>query len=79
MFTPHLATRDSVYIFPMGLTYNAEYFLLLKQHWVYYKDGSYDEEAMANEVITDTVNYQVVDTDGTLYMVRRRSPRFAAS
>lgn len=79
MFTPHLATRDSVYIFPMGLGYGAEYYMLLKKHWVYYKNEDYNEEDMVEELVADTVNYRVIDTDGNLYLVRRRSPRLAAS
>ena len=32
MFEPHLAARDSVYMFPIGLGHNAEYYLLLDHH-----------------------------------------------
>ena len=78
MFTPHLATRDSVYIFPMGLGYGAEYYMLLKKHWVYYKNEDYNEEDMVEELVADTVNYRVIDTDGNLYLVRCLSPRFSA-
>lgn len=78
MFTPHLATRDSVYILPMGLGYGAEYYMLLKKHWVYYKNEDYNEEDMVEELVADTVNYRVIDTDGNLYLVRCLSPRFSA-
>lgn len=67
MFTPHLATRDSVYIFPMGLAYDAEYYLLLQHHWCYY-EGEEDE---VDKIINDTVHYRVVDTDGFIYLIRK--------
>ena len=68
MFTPHLATRDSVYIFPLGLAHNAEYYLLRRSCWSYY-DG--DEELVAS-MIGDTTAYRVLDTDGHLYLLQRR-------
>lgn len=67
MFTPHLAIRDSVYIFPMGLAYDAEYYLLLQHHWCYY-EGEEDE---VDKIINDTVHYRVVDTDGFIYLMRK--------
>ena len=69
MFTPHLAARDSAYIFPIGLGYNAEYYLLLDNHWSYY-----DQEAdMAAAIIADTATYQTLLTDGQVYLLRVKS------
>lgn len=68
MFTPHLATRDSVYIFPMGQAYGAEYYLLLCHHWCYYEG----EEDWVASMIADTVTYRVLSTDGQLYLLRRK-------
>ena len=62
----------------MGLGYGAEYYMLLKKHWVYYKNEDYNEEDMVEELVADTVNYRVIDTDGNLYLVRCLSPRFSA-
>ncbi len=67
MFTPHLATRDSVYIFPMGLAYGAEYYLLLRHHWCYYEG----EEDQVASMIADTASYRVLSTDGQLYLLHR--------
>lgn len=68
MFTPHLATRDSIYIFPMGMAHDVEYYLIRSSCWSYY-DG---DEELAAVLIADTVNYRVVDTDGHLYLLQRR-------
>ncbi len=69
MFTPHLAARDSVYIFPMGLAYGAGYYLLLKHHWCYYEG----EEDQVDKIINDTVGYRVVDTDGMVYLLEAKN------
>ena len=68
MFTPHLATRDSVYIFPMGLGYGAEYYLLLREHWCYYEG----EEEQVVGIINDTARYRMVDTDGFIYLMQSK-------
>lgn len=68
MFTPHLATRDNVYIFPMGLAYGANYYLMLLHHWCYYEG----EEDQVARIINDTVNYQLVDTDGFIYLMKTK-------
>lgn len=65
MFTPYLAARDSVYIFPMGLAYGADYYLLLKHHWCYYEG----EEEQVDKMINDTVRYRVVDHDDNVYLL----------
>ncbi len=67
MFTPHLATRDNVYLFPMGLAYGAEYYLMLQRHWCY-NEGDEDK---VDKIINDTVHYRVVDTDGFIYLMRK--------
>lgn len=67
-FTPHLALRDSVYMFPLGLHYNAEYYLVKKEHWCYYEG---DMEKI-NQMISDSVQYEILDTDGNLYLLRRK-------
>ena len=66
-FTPHLAARDSVYIFPMGLAYNAEYYLLLRQHWCYYEG----EQEQAEAMISDTTNYQTISSSGNIILLQR--------
>lgn len=68
MFTPHLATRDSAYIFPMGLAYNAEYYLLLRHSWTYYEN----EEDMVATIIADTATYRTLFTDGDIYLLQRK-------
>lgn len=67
-FTPHLAMRDSVYIFPMGLGYGAEYYMLKEHDWCYYEG---EEEEIAR-LIADTAQYEILDTDGTLYLIHRK-------
>ncbi|MBR6282930.1 MAG: DUF2079 domain-containing protein [Muribaculaceae bacterium] len=66
MFTPHVAARDSVYIFPMGLAYGADYYLMLRHHWCYYEG----EEDQVNRIINDTVHYRLIDTDGSIYLMK---------
>lgn len=68
IFTPHLAARDSAYIFPMGLAYNAEYYLVLRQYWCYYDQ----EEQMVADIIADTAHYRILLTDNDLYLLQRR-------
>lgn len=68
MFTPHLASRDSVYIFPMGLAHNVEYYLLLRSHWSYYEG---EEEEVAR-LIADTAGYETLASDGQLFLLRKR-------
>jgi len=69
MFTPHLAARDSVYIYPMGLGYGAEYFLVLRDHWAYY-EGEADQAAA---LIADTKHYSIIDSDNDqLYLLRHK-------
>lgn len=69
MFTPHLIARDSVYIFPIGLGHNAEYYLLLDSHWSYFEqDGD-----IATAVIADTAKYNTLLTDGQVYLLRVKS------
>ena len=68
MFTPHLAARDSIYIFPIGTKYNVEYYLIRKQCWSYY-DG---DEEIAASLISDTTAFNIIDTDGHLYLLQRR-------
>lgn len=67
-FTPHLALRDSVYMFPFGLHYNAEYYLVKKEHWCYYEG---DMEKI-NQMISDSAQYEILDTDGDLYLLRKK-------
>ena len=68
MFTPHLAARDSVYIFPLGLGYGADYYLLLDHHWCYYEG----EEEMVASMIADTANYRIVSSSGNIFLLKRR-------
>lgn len=65
MFTPHLALRDSVYLFPSGMDNSPEYVMLL------FGDNAADDARLAAEAIDDTVRYRVVDTDGIVYLLRR--------
>lgn len=67
-FTPHLALRDSVYLFPSGLQYNAEYFLVKKKHWSY----SGDDAKKVSTVINGNPLYEVLDTNGDLYLLRKK-------
>ncbi|MCQ2270406.1 MAG: DUF2079 domain-containing protein [Bacteroidales bacterium] len=67
-FTPHLALRDSIYMFPYGLHHNAEYFLVKKEHWCY-TEGDMEIIAM---MISDTSRYEILDTDGDLYLLRKK-------
>ena len=66
MFTPHVALRDSVYIFPMGLAYGADYWLLLEHSGLYYEG----EEETVQKMIGDTAHYRIIDTDGSLYLLQ---------
>ena len=59
MFTPHLALRDSVYLFPEGMVHSPEYVMLLTSG------------ADAQKTIGDTVHYRVVDCDASLCLLRR--------
>ena len=67
MFTPHLACRDSAYLFPIGLNYNAEYFLIVPDHWSYYEGDA----EKASGIIADTINYRILLTDNTIYLLKR--------
>ena len=68
MFTPHLAARDSVYIFPMGQAYGADYYLLLRHNWCYYEG----EEEMVGSMISDTATYRTLFTDGDIFLLQVR-------
>lgn len=68
MFTPHLATRKECHIFPISLGSRPEYYLLALHHWVYYEG----EEEMVAQLIADTTNYEILDTDGSLFLLKRR-------
>lgn len=68
MFTPHLAARDKVYIFPMGQAYDAEYYLLVRKHWCYYDD----EEAQVARLAADSSRFDIVDTAYNLVLLHRR-------
>ncbi len=72
LFIPHLAMRDSVYIFPNGLNYNPEYLLMMDNYGGYYKTEDYDEAAWASEIIHDTARYKILDQDSNLFLLRRR-------
>lgn len=67
-FTPHLATRDSVYIFPIGWKYKAQYYLILPDHWSYY-DNNAD---VAAAFIADTARFQILLTDGTVFLLQAK-------
>ena len=67
MFTPHVATREECHIFPISKGHHPEYFLLLKHSWVYYEG----EEELVAELIADTVHYECLDTDGSLFLMKR--------
>ena len=67
MFTPHLAARDSVYLFPLGTAHNAEYYLIRGKCWSYY-DG---DESLATALIADTAHYTLLDSSANLYLLRR--------
>ena len=68
-FSPHIACRDSAYIFPIGLGYNAEYYLILPDHWSYWEQ----EADMAQEIIADTLKYRILLTDSTVYLLKQRN------
>ena len=68
MFVPHLAMRERVHVFPIGLGYDAEYYLLLKHHWSYY-DG---DEAKIEELISDTTHYTLLSNDEQLILLQRK-------
>ena len=67
MFVPHLAMRDSVYMFPIGLGSNAEYYLLKLRHWCYYEG----EEDKIAEMVADTSGYRLICTDGDLVLLKQ--------
>lgn len=67
-FVPHIAARDSAYIFPICLGNNAEYYLIFNDHWCYYEG----EADMAAKIIADTTHYEPLLTDGTVHLVRNR-------
>lgn len=66
-FVPHLALRQNITLFPV-MAYMSDYMLVFKDHWSYYDDTREEFQ----KVITDTVRYEVVDTDGTLYLIKQR-------
>lgn len=68
MFVPHLAMRDSAYMFPIGLGSNAEYYLLKLHHWCYYEG----EEDKIAEMVADTSNYSILSTDGNLVLLKQK-------
>lgn len=67
MFTPHLATREKCHIFPISIG-SDEYYLLLQHHWCYYEG----EEEMVAQLIADTTHYEIIDTDGSVFLLKRR-------
>lgn len=67
-FVPHLACRDSVWLFPIGLKHNAEYYLLLHDSWTYY-DGDREQ---VERLAADTAHYQTLFCDERLLLLRRR-------
>lgn len=67
-FIPRLACRDSVYLFPIGLGYNAEYFLVQQRHWSYYEG---DEEQI-EKMTCDTACWEILDRDDDLVLMRRK-------
>ena len=68
MFTPHVATRKECHIFPISLGNYPEYYLFPIQHWTYYEN----DKGMVAKLIADTTNYEVIDTDGFLFLLKRR-------
>jgi len=67
LFVPHLADRDSVYMFPLG-AHLSQYILVLDHHWSYYEG---DEEKIAS-IVADTLHYETISTNGNLFLIRRR-------
>lgn len=67
LFVPHLADRDSVYMFPCGADLS-QYILVLDRHWAYHEG---DEERIAS-IIDDTLHFETLSTNGNLYLIRRR-------
>lgn len=67
MFTPHLATREKCHIFPISIG-SDEYYLLLQHHWCYYEG----EEEIVAQLIADTTHYEIIDTDGSVFLLKRR-------
>jgi hypothetical protein len=68
MFTPQLATRKECHIFPISFGSHPEYYLFPIQHWTYYEG----EKEMVAQLLADTTNYECIDTDGFLYLLKRR-------
>ncbi len=67
MFTPHLATRPKCHIFPISIG-SDDYYLLIRHHWCYYEG----EEELVAQLIADTTNYQILDSDGSLFLLKRK-------
>lgn len=64
-FIPHLALRDSLYLFPNGLRHHARYYLIKAHYWL----NSGEEEAAADALIADTVHCRVLATNNDLYLI----------
>ena len=67
-FSPHIACRDKAYIFPIGLRFKAEYFLIMPDHWSYYEG----EADIAASIIADTSRYDILLTDGTVFLLQAK-------
>ena len=68
MFTPHLATRDSIYIFPLGMSHATEYYMIRRNCWSYYDNDA----ELAAQLIADTAAFSIVDSADNLYLLHRR-------
>lgn len=68
MFTPHLAARDSIYLFPLGMAHNVEYYLIRSSCWSYYGG----DEELAAKLIADTTNYTMLDSDGEIFLLKKK-------
>lgn len=66
-FAPHIACRDSAYLFPMGIAYGAEYYLILRDHWSYYEGDAQTVDML----VADTAHYRTLLTDSTIYLLQR--------
>lgn len=66
-FVPHLCLRSNITLFPI-MASMSDYMLVFNDHWSYYDDTRVEFQ----KTIADTTHYEVLSTNGTLYLIHQR-------
>lgn len=68
VFVPHLALRDEIYDFPIGMNHNPEYCLLVRDFNRY----SEQNRELVRQMLDEQEDYEIISSAENLYLLKRR-------